>query len=80
MVVDVACDGEGLGKKKSKRFDGVSGGGKALRRECKSIVAWSFGNHYEVGIPCSPQTASAPCHLNCSLPVSFGSVLGTLHL
>jgi len=49
MVVDVACDGEGLKKKKkSKRFDGVSGGG----RECKSIVAWSFGNHYEVGIPC----------------------------
>jgi len=70
-------------KKKKKRFEGVSGGGEKvlllllllLKRECKSI-----GNPYQVGIPCSPQTASAPCHLNCSLPVSFGSVLGTLHL
>ncbi|KAL5155547.1 hypothetical protein HKD37_19G054620 [Glycine soja] len=74
MVVEVACDGEGL-KKDKKRFDGGISG-------CRSIHVWSFGNHYhyQVGIPCSPQTASAPCHLNCSLLVSFRSVLGTLHL
>ncbi|KAH1258830.1 hypothetical protein HKD37_03G008411 [Glycine soja] len=78
MVVEVPCDGEGLKKKNKKRFDGGISG-------CRSILVWSSGNHYDyqVGIPCSHQRASAPCHCHlnyCSLPVSFRSVLGTLHL
>lgn len=71
MVVDVACDGECYWEKNKKRVVDDGGG---------RIVV--FGNQV-VGIPCSPQIASAPLNRNCFLPVRsppYDSDLGTLHL